>query len=117
MVRELYDKSGQDIFFQRESDTYGHIYDPEDSGITTWTQIPANYPHWRKLDYITDTFDPIIPMIEKLKIFDITMSTENLSTNLLKKEYLKVVTASPVGFMTILWEVLFKNYYITCRLV
>ena len=67
----IYDKSGQDIYFQRESDVYGHIYDPEDSGITVWTKIPANYPHWRKLDYITDSFDPILPIIEKIKIFDI----------------------------------------------
>jgi len=71
MVNYVYDKSGQDIYFQRESDYYGHIYDPEDSGIDTWTKIPAAYPHWRKLDYITDSFDPILPIIEKLKIFDV----------------------------------------------
>ncbi len=66
----LYNKSGQDIFFQRE-ESYGKIYDPETSGITAWTQVPANYTHWRRLDYITGSFDVNLPKIEKIKIYDI----------------------------------------------
>ena len=71
----LYDKSGQGILFQREASaavrTYGKVYDPETSGLTAFTQIPANYAHWRRLDYITESFDVIVPIIEKIKIFDV----------------------------------------------
>lgn len=66
----VYDKSGQNVYFQREGSTYGKIYDPETSGLTAFTSIPANYVHWRRLDYIPDAFDPIIPLIEKLKQYD-----------------------------------------------
>lgn len=75
MTDYLYDKSGQVLLFQREAsaavNTYGKVYDPETSGLTAFTKIPANYAHWRKLDYITESFDPILPIIEKLKMFDI----------------------------------------------
>lgn len=69
-----YNKEGQNVYFQRESDEFGHIYDPEDTGLTAFTIIPANYAHWRKLDYIPDTFDPVLPLIEKLKQFDVSDS-------------------------------------------
>ena len=65
----IYDKSGQDIHLQRET-TYGAIYDPE-STETVWTKISSDYVHWRKLDYIPDTFDAALPIIEKLKVFDV----------------------------------------------
>lgn len=65
----VYDKQGQRIFFQRET-TYGNIYDPE-SDITAFSQVPADYPHWRRLDIIEDTFDVSVPLLEKLKKFDI----------------------------------------------
>ena len=61
----VYNKSGQDIYFTRESDAYGHIYDPDDESLVAWAAIAADYPHWRKLDYITDSIDPILPIIEK----------------------------------------------------
>jgi len=65
----VYDKQGQRIFFQRET-TYGNIYDPE-SEIAEFTQVPADYPHWRRLDIIEDTFDVSVPLLNKLKKFDI----------------------------------------------
>ena len=61
----IYDKSGQRIFFQREGSTYGKIYDPE-SDLTAFTAIDADYPHWRRLDLIEDTFDVPVPFIEKI---------------------------------------------------
>ena len=70
MTDYVYDKSGQDIHFQREGTTYGLIYDPE-STETVWTKISAAYAHWRKLDYIPDALDMKLPLIEKLRIFDI----------------------------------------------
>lgn len=66
-----YDKSGQRVYFVREG-SYGKPYDPESSGITAWTQVPADYPHWRKLDYITDGFEASLPKIEKIKQFDVS---------------------------------------------
>ena len=71
MTDYVYDKSGQDIFFVRE-DSYGLPADPQTSAnVTAWTKLPQTYTLWRKLDYITDSFDPVLPIIEKLKIFDI----------------------------------------------
>ncbi len=69
----IYDKSGQRLFFQRE-ESYGKVYDPESSGITAWTMIPANYAHWRRFDIIPDTLEPILPKIEKIKQYDISDS-------------------------------------------
>lgn len=66
----IYDKSGQRIFFQREGSTYGKAYDPE-TELTAFTAVPADYPHWRRLDIIEDTFDIPVPFIEKIKKFDI----------------------------------------------
>lgn len=66
----VYDKSGQRIFFQRE-ESYGLPYDPEDD-LTAFTAVSADYPHWRRLDIIEDTFDVPIPFIEKLKKYDIS---------------------------------------------
>jgi len=65
----IYDKQGQRIFFQRET-TYGNIYDPE-SQIAAFTQVPADYAHWRRLDIIEDTFNVSVPLLDKLKKFDI----------------------------------------------
>jgi len=65
----VYEKAGQKIYFQREV-TYGSIYDP-DSEIDEWTIVDTDYPHWRRLDIIEDTFDIGIPNIEKLKKFDL----------------------------------------------
>lgn len=67
----VYDKSGQRIYFQREGSTYGKVYDPE-TELTAFTAVPANYPHWRKLDYIPDTLEPTLPFIEKIKEYDIS---------------------------------------------
>lgn len=66
----VYDKSGQRIFFQREGSTYGKTYDPE-SDLTAFTAVDADYPHWRRMDIIEDTFDVPIPFIEKLKKYDV----------------------------------------------
>lgn len=67
----IYDKSGQKIYFQREGSTYGKVYDPESSGLTAFTAVPASYAHWRRLDIIEDTFDVPLPFIEKIKKYDL----------------------------------------------
>jgi hypothetical protein len=66
----VYDKSGQRIFVQREGSTYGKPYDPE-AELTAFTAVPADYPHWRRLDIIEDTFDVPVAFIEKLKKYDL----------------------------------------------
>ena len=96
----LYDKSGQRIFFQRET-TYGNIYDPE-SDIAAWSQVPADYPHWRKLDIMEDTFDMSIPFIEKLKKFDISDSkhaSSILSGNIAPVDITFEMTAQGLEFL------------------
>ena len=65
----VYDKSGQKIFFVREA-TYGKPYDPE-TALSAWTILAADYPHWRRFDLIPEGFDAILPIIEKLKQFDV----------------------------------------------
>lgn len=76
----VYDKSGQRLFFVRENATYGQPYDPASDanivafGTTTTlgdTPIPANYVHWRRLDFIPDAADIILPQIAKIKQYDI----------------------------------------------
>ena len=68
----IYDKSGQRLFFQRETD-YGGVYDPE-SALTPFAVIAADYPHWRRFDKIPEGLDIVVPLIEKLKQFDISDS-------------------------------------------
>jgi len=70
MVKDLYQKSEQRIYFQREQ-TYGEIYDPE-AELTAFTSIPDDYPHWRRLDLIPEATDISVPFIEKLKKYDIS---------------------------------------------
>lgn len=100
----IYDKSGQRIFFQREGSTYGKVYDPESSGITVWTAIPADYPHWRRFDIIEDTFDVIVPLIEKLQKFDIADSKHPsaiLSGNIEPVEFTFDMTAQALEFLAL----------------
>ena len=66
----VYPRSGQKIFFQRETATYGEPY-TSDSSLTAFTIVAANYSHWRRMDLIPDSADIIVPLIEKLKQFDI----------------------------------------------
>jgi len=96
----LYDKSGQRIFFQRET-TYGNIYDPE-GDIAQWTQVDADYPHWRRLDIMEDTFSIDVPFIEKLKKFDISDSKHAsavLSGNIEPVEFTFDMTAQGLEFL------------------
>lgn len=69
----VYNKSGQRLFFVREESEYGHPYDPEDA-LTKFTILAANYPHWRRFDLTPDAQDIVLPIIEKLKKFDISDS-------------------------------------------
>lgn len=69
MVKDIYPKSEQRIYFQREQ-AYGEIYDPE-AELTAFTSVPDDYPHWRRLDFIPDATDIVIPFVEKLAQYDI----------------------------------------------
>ena len=66
----IYPRSGQKIFFTRETATYGEPYTSA-SSLTAFTSLAADYPHWRRMDLIPDSADIIVPLIEKLKQFDI----------------------------------------------
>lgn len=69
----VYNKSGQRLYFVREESEYGHPYDPEDA-LTKFTILAADYPHWRRFDLVPDSQDIVIPIIEKIKSFDISDS-------------------------------------------
>ena len=69
----VYNKSGQRLYFVREESEYGHPYDPEDV-LTKFTILAADYPHWRRFDLVPDSQDIVIPIIEKIKSFDISDS-------------------------------------------
>lgn len=69
MAKDLYTKIGQRIYFQREQ-AYGEIYDPE-AELTAFTSVPDDYPHWRRLDFIPEGVDMMIPFIEKIKGYDL----------------------------------------------
>lgn len=73
MTDYVYDKSGQRLFFVREESEYGHPYDPEDA-LTKFTILAVDYPHWRRFDLIPESQDVVVPLIEKLKQYDISDS-------------------------------------------
>jgi len=96
-----YDKSGQRLFFQREGSTYGKPYDPE-TDLTAFTAIDADYPHWRRFDLIEDTFDVVIPFIEKIKKFDISDSKHAsaiLSGNIKPQDLTLSMSAQALEFL------------------
>lgn len=98
----VYDKSGQSLFFVREI-VYGEPYDPE-SELSAWTILPADYPHWRRFDKIPDTQEMDIPLIEKLKQFDIGDSKHAsaiLSGNISPIEFTLNMTAQGLEFLAL----------------
>lgn len=80
MTNYPYPKQRQAIYFCREK-SYGTPYYPgsETTSIYQWatnstlgdSPLPAEYPHWRRLDVLPDTTDIVVPIIEKFKKFDI----------------------------------------------
>lgn len=97
-----YDKSGQRLFFQRETD-YGGVYDPE-TALTPFTVIAADYPHWRRFDKIPEGVDVIVPLIEKIKQYDISDSKHAsaiFSGNVEPAEFSIDVSAQALEFLVL----------------
>ena len=98
----VYDKSGQSLFFVREA-TYGEPYDPE-AALSAWTILAADYPHWRRFDKIPEGLDLIVPLIEKLKQFDLGDSKHAsaiLSGNIEPVEFTIPMTAQGLEFLAL----------------
>jgi len=69
MSQDFYEVIDQRIFMVHE-DSYGKPYDPE-SALSAWTALAADYPHFRRVDVIPDGADPVRPIQQKLKFYDI----------------------------------------------
>lgn len=98
----IYDKSGQRIFFCRET-TYGKPYDPE-TALSAFTITAADYPHWRRFDKITEGTDIVVPLVEKLKQFDLAdgkHASAIFSGNIEPQEFTIPVNAQTLEFLVL----------------